>query len=131
MKVHERILQNFLAAVSAGRMEGLIRLLKEDILLFADGGGAVFAIQEQRITAFPKPIEGRENIVRLLLTLVPKFRESVPDYRQETTLVNGLPALLVFSGDEPKTLVALETEDGLVRNIYVQTNPDKLKHFRK
>ena len=131
MHVHERILQNFLAAVSAGSMEGLIRLLKEDILLFADGGGAVFAIQEQRITAFPKPIEGRENIVRLLLTLVPKFRESVPDYRQETTLVNGLPALLVYSGDEPKSLIALETEDGLVRNIYVQTNPDKLKHFRR
>ena len=131
MKVHERILQNFLAAVSAGSMEGLIRLLKEDILLFADGGGAVFAIQQQRITAFPKPIEGREKIVRLLLTLVPKFQESVPNYRQETTLVNGLPALLAYSGDEPKSLVVLETEDGLVSNIYVQTNPDKLKHFRK
>ena len=131
MKVHERILQNFLAAVSAGSMEGLIGLLKEDILLFADGGGAVFALQEQRISAFPKPIEGREKIVRLLLALVPKFQESIPDYRQETTLVNGMPALLVYSGDEPRSLVALETEEGLVRNIYVQSNPDKLKHFKK
>lgn len=131
MKVHERILQSFLAAVSAGSMEGLIGLLKEDILLFADGGGAVFALQQQRITAFPKPIEGRENIVRLLLTLVPKFQESVPDYRQEITMVNGLPALLAYSGQEPKSLVILETDGGLVSNIYVQTNPDKLKHFKQ
>jgi RNA polymerase sigma-70 factor (ECF subfamily) len=131
MRVHERIVHNFLEAVSAGSMDGLIRLLKEDILLFADGGGAVFAIEQRRITAFPKPIEGRENIVRLLLTLVPKFRESVPDYRQEITIANGLPTLLVFSGEEPMSMVALETEGELVKNIYVQTNPDKLKHFKK
>ncbi|HEY4111079.1 sigma-70 family RNA polymerase sigma factor [Puia sp.] len=131
MRVHERILHNFLEAISAGSMDGLIHLLKEDIRLFADGAGAVFVIQRQRITAFPKPIEGRENIGRLLLTLVPKFRQSVPDYNQHTTLVNGMPTLLVYSGDRPMSLVALETEGDLVRNIYVQTNPDKLKHFQK
>ncbi|HEY4338234.1 MAG TPA: hypothetical protein VGM89_20140 [Puia sp.] len=98
--------------------------------MFADGGGAVFSLQQQRITAFPKPIEGRENIVRILLHLVPKFRESVPDYRQTTTLVNGMPALLVYSGDTPVSLVALEMDDQQIKNIYVQTNPDKLKHLK-
>ncbi|HLZ85777.1 MAG TPA: RNA polymerase sigma factor SigJ [Puia sp.] len=131
MKVHERILSNFLEAVTAGSMEELIHLLKEDILLFADGGGAVFALQQQRITAFPKPIAGRENIVRVLLSLVPKFRTSVPDYRQETTLVNGLPTLVIYSGSTAVSLVALETDGEQIRNIYVQTNPDKLKHFKR
>jgi RNA polymerase sigma-70 factor (ECF subfamily) len=131
MKVHERILQGFLAAVAAGSMEGLIGLLKEDILLFADGAGAAFAMGQQKISAFPKPIKGREKIVRLLLRLVPKFQESVPGYRQETTLVNGLPTLVVYSFGRALSMVALETEDGLVRNIYVQTNPDKLKHLMK
>jgi RNA polymerase sigma-70 factor (ECF subfamily) len=42
-----------------------------------------------------------------------------------------MPTLLVYSGDRPMSLVALETEGDLVRNIYVQTNPDKLKHFQK
>lgn len=131
MKVHEKILQNFLSAVTAGDMESLIDLLKQDILLFADGGGTVFAVQEQRITAFPRPIEGRENVVKLLLHLVPKFMASVPDFHQETTLVNGLPTLVTYSGDQPISLVALETEGEQIRNIYVQTNPDKLKQFRK
>lgn len=129
MRVHERILHNFLEAISAGSMEGLIHLLKEDILLFADGGGAVFALQQQRITAFPKPIQGRDKIVRLLLHLIPKIRQSVPNYRQETTLVNGMPTLIVYSGDQPMSLVAIETEEEQVKNIYVQSNPDKLKHF--
>jgi RNA polymerase sigma-70 factor (ECF subfamily) len=131
MKVHERILHNFLGAVSAGRMEDLIRLLKEDILLFTDGGGSVLAIQNQRLTSFPKPIEGQENVGRLILSIVPKFRESVPNYRQETTLVNGMPAIVAYSGDEPRSLVALEIEGEHIRNIYVQSNPDKLKHLRK
>jgi RNA polymerase sigma-70 factor (ECF subfamily) len=131
LKVHERILHNFLGAIAAGRMDELINLLKEDIHLFADGSGALFTLKQQRLSAFPKPIVGRENIGRLLLNLVPKLRESVPDYRQTTTLVNGFPALLVYSGDEPKSLVVLETDGDQVRNIYVQTNPDKLKQFRK
>ena len=130
MKVHERILQNCLQAISAGSMEGLVQLLKEDIHLFADGGGTVFTLQQQRITAFPKPIEGRESVVRVLLDLVPKFMNSVPNSRRVTTLVNGMPALLLYSGDDPWSLVALEVNDGLVQNIYVQTNPDKLRHFR-
>jgi RNA polymerase sigma-70 factor (ECF subfamily) len=131
MKVHERILHNFLGAVSAGRMEDLIRLLKEDILLFTDGGGSVLAFQNQRITSFPKPIEGQENVSRLILTIVPKFRESTPNYRQETTLVNGMPAIVSYSGDEPRSLVALEIEGEQIRNIYVQSNPEKLKHLKK
>ena len=131
MKVHERILRNFMQAVMAGSMEELIGLLKEDIILFTDGGGVQVAVQQQRITAFPKPIKGRENIGRLLLTLVPKFRKSIPDFRQATTLVNGMPAIITYSGNEPRSLVALEIEDEQVRNIYVQSNPEKLKHFFK
>jgi RNA polymerase sigma-70 factor (ECF subfamily) len=131
MKVHERILHNFLEAVAAGGMDDLIDLLKDDIRMFADGGGTTFVLQDQRLTAFPKPIEGRGNVIRILLNLIPKFRQSVPDYRQETTLVNGLPALIAYSGDTPVSLVALETDGQQIRNIYVQTNPDKLKHFKK
>jgi RNA polymerase sigma-70 factor (ECF subfamily) len=131
MRVHERILQKFLAAVQAGEMDDLIQLLKEDILLFADGGGTSFMLEEQRLTAFPKPIEGRDKVIRLLLNLVPKFQRAVPDFHQETTIVNGHPALITFSGNQPVSLVALDTDGEQIRNIFVQTNPDKLKHFKK
>jgi len=131
MKVHEKILNNFLQAISDGSVEDLIDLLKEDILLFADGGGRTFTVQGQRLTAFAKPIHGRENVGRLLLTVVPKFIQSVPDFSQEIILANGLPSIISYSGDTPLSLVSLEPEGDRIRNIYVQTNADKLKHFKK
>ena len=131
MKVHEKILKNFVAAISEGSMEELIQLLKEDIHLFADGGGRSFQVQGQRLTAFAKPIQGRENIGRLLLSIVPKFRQSVPDFSQEFIFTNGMPSIISYSGDAPQSLVSLEIDDQSIRNIYVQTNPDKLKHLKK
>ncbi|MDO6430774.1 RNA polymerase sigma factor SigJ [Flavitalea sp. BT771] len=131
MKVHEKILKNFMAAISEGSMEELIQLLKEDIHLFADGGGRSFQVQGQRLTAFARPIQGRENIGRLLLSIVPKFRQSVPDFSQEFIFTNGMPSIISYSGDAPQSLVSLEIDDQTIRNIYVQTNPDKLKHLKK
>ena len=131
MKLHEKILNNFLRAIGDGSIDDLIGLLKEDIVLFADGGGRSFLVQGQRLTAFSKPIHGRENVGRLMLSVVPKFRQSVPDFSQRLTFANGLPSILSLSGDEPQSLVSLEPEGDLIRNIYVQTNPDKLRHFKK
>jgi RNA polymerase sigma-70 factor (ECF subfamily) len=131
MKVHEKILKNFMAAISEGSMEDLIQLLKEDIHLFADGGGRTLQVQGQRFTAFGKPLRGRKNIGRLLLSIVPKFRNSVPDFNQEFIFTNGMPSIISYSGKNPQSLVSLEIDDESIRNIYVQINPDKLKHLKK
>lgn len=131
MKLHEKILHNFLQAISEGKVNDLIEILKEDIHLFADGGGKTLMVNGQRLTAFSKPIIGKENVSRLLLSLVPKFRESVRDFSQTIIFSNGMPSILSYSGSSPVSLVSLEMNDVQIRNIYVQTNPDKLKHFQK
>jgi RNA polymerase sigma-70 factor (ECF subfamily) len=131
MKVHEKILQNFLLAISEGNVDDLIDLLKEDILLFADGGGKTFEVNGQRLMAFSKPIPGKENVCRLLLNVVPKFRQFTPDFSEELTFANGLPSIISYSGTSAISLVSLELDGDQIRNIYVQTNPDKLKHFNK
>src|SRR6266700_1434326 len=51
MKVHEKILNKFLGAASEGNMDDLIEILKEDIILFADGGGNSISLNGQRLTA--------------------------------------------------------------------------------
>jgi RNA polymerase sigma-70 factor, ECF subfamily len=131
MKVHERILHRFMQAVAEGNMEDLIDILKEDIVLFADGGGRYTAVKGQRLTAALKPIYGRENVSRLLTTTVPKFYRSLPDMTQEIIIVNGLPSIVTYSGGSPSSLVSLEPDGDKISNIYVQTNPDKLKQFTK
>jgi RNA polymerase sigma-70 factor (ECF subfamily) len=112
-------------------MDHLIGLLKEDILLFADGGGKIFNLGDQRLTAFKKPLQGRENIGRLLLSIMPKLRHSIPDFHQEIIFTNGMPSIISYSGENPFSLVSLESDGEYIRNIYVQSNPDKLKHLKK
>jgi len=131
ISVHEKMLNNFLLAIEDGSMDDLISLLKEDILLFADGGGKTFNLQGQRLTAFKKPIQGKDNIGRLLLAIIPKFRQSVPDFSQEIILTNGMPSIVSYSGADPVSLVSLDSDGEHIRNIYVQTNPDKLRHLKK
>lgn len=129
MKVHERVLHNFLRAVSEGSMDDLVALLKEDIVLYADGGGKAFMVNGQRLTAFPKPIYGRDKVCHLLLTTLPKLYQHVPDYHQEIIITNGLPAIISYTGTSPVALVSIEPYGDSIGNIYVQTNPDKLQQF--
>jgi len=131
LKVHEKILHNFLRAIGEGNMDDLIDLLKQDIQMVTEGGGAGLTLKNQHIKALPKPILGRENVSRLILTLLPKIRESVPNFSEDITFANGMPCIITYSGDQPLSLVALETDGEQIRNIYVQTNPEKLKHFKK
>jgi RNA polymerase sigma-70 factor (ECF subfamily) len=131
LRIHEKMLKNFLKAASEGNMEDLISLFKEDIQLFADGGGKSLVVGGQRLTAFLKPIAGRKNVTRALLSTAPKFRESVIDFRQEITFINGLPSIVSYSGNEPLGVVMIEPEGDQIKTIYLQTNPDKLKHLKK
>ena len=130
VKMHEKVLNKFLLAVSDGKMEDFIGVLKEDIILFADGGGTTLNVGSQRLSATLKPIYGRENVSRLLLTVFPKLKH-IPDFNQEFIIANGLPTIISYSGDTPISVISVEPVDDLISNIYIQTNPDKLKRFKK
>jgi RNA polymerase sigma-70 factor (ECF subfamily) len=131
LKVHEKVLGNFLQALTEGQMEELIHLLKEDITLYADGGGNVLHANGKRFTAALKPVHGKEHVSRLLLAVVLKMRQYVPAFTQQLIMANGLPSILTSSGPEPLSLITIQPEGDHIRNIYLQTNPDKLHSFRK
>jgi RNA polymerase sigma-70 factor (ECF subfamily) len=131
VKVHEKILNKFLEAVSEGSLDDLIDVLKEDIVLYADGGGSSFTLNGQRLSATLNPIYGRENVSRLLMTVMPKLYQHMPHFSNEIIISNGLPTILSYSGDTPIALISVEPGDEQIRNIYIQTNPDKLKRFKK
>lgn len=130
LKVHERVLNNFLQALTEGQMDKLIHLLQHDIILFADGGGSVLHANGKKFTAARNPIHGREHVGRLLQTVVNKMRQHVPAFTQRMIIANGLPSILTFSGQQALSLISIEPEGDLIRNIYLQTNPDKLHSFR-
>ena len=111
----------FLAVVQGGRAEDLERLLADDVVFWADGGG--------KAPATPRPLHGAVAVARFLAGLV---RRGAPlGIRLEPTLVNGEPGLLTI-GPSSELLGALSMmfdEDGQVVSLSNQINPDKLRHL--
>lgn len=130
-KVHEKMLNSFLLAISEGNLDELIQVLKEDIVLFAEGGGAAFMINGQRLTAFSKPIYGRARVSKLLLTILQKIDRSFPDVQREIIIVNGLPSVISYLDNRAMALISIEPSGDQIKHIYVQTNPEKLKRFQR
>jgi RNA polymerase sigma-70 factor (ECF subfamily) len=111
----------FLAVVQGGRAEDLERLLADDVVFWADGGG--------KAPATPHPLHGAVAVARFLAGLV---RRGAPlGIRLEPTLVNGQPGLLTIgpSGELLGALSMMFDEESQVVSLSNQINPDKLRHL--
>lgn len=118
----ERLAHAFLAASRDGDLERLKELLAEDARLISDGG--------RRVAAIGIPIDGRARIIRVFTGMLRKHPLPA-DTRVEALRINGLPGLLLRTGDgTPIQTMALELDEALrIRGIYVLRNPDKLRRF--
>ena len=113
---HERLVESFLQAVEAGDVDSLTNLLAEDVVVWTDGGGKVFAALN--------PIEGRINAIRFILG---SQRFSPGPYAAEIASVNGRAAVLLRLEDGRVFLaINLETDRTHIRTLHVVGNPDKL-----
>ncbi|MEW2074863.1 RNA polymerase sigma-70 factor [Streptomyces sp. NPDC013433] len=108
--------ERFLAAAADGDLEGLLELLAPDARLVGDSGG--------KSRAPLRVLESADHVGRFLLGVA---RKSVPDLSLRFLELNGGPAVLVLSGDEPDSVVQLDVAGGRVRTVYVIRNPDKLR----
>lgn len=109
------VLREFLTACSTGDATQLTALLSKDAVLFSDGGG--------KASAALNPIIGADRVVRFLIGISRK----IPALSIEFAEVNGGVGALLRDGDRPYSVVALElTAEGLIANLYLVTNPDKL-----
>jgi RNA polymerase sigma-70 factor (ECF subfamily) len=70
-------------------------------------------------------------VSRLLISVIQKIVQFTPDLHREIIIVNGLPSIINYSGNDPRALVSIEPDGDQIKNIYVQTNPEKLKRFKR
>jgi RNA polymerase sigma-70 factor (ECF subfamily) len=117
---HERLLTGFFSACFSGDLDGLKRMLAEDVTVWADSGGKVKA-------AARRPIHGADSVARLYLGLVKKNHgEIVP----EITEVNGWPALVLRTNGVVFNVFAIETDGERIHAIHSILNPDKLNRMQ-
>ncbi|MGW0072816.1 RNA polymerase sigma-70 factor [Streptosporangium sandarakinum] len=122
-----KIVEEFLSAALSGDTEPLIRLLADDAVSIADGGGKVVArrtpvIGAMGIAQYLRGMFQRSDSKRTLVGGDPTFYAVV---------VNGGPAVLVKVGEKVIGVICLDaTPDGLA-SIHIQVNPDKLQRIAR
>lgn len=119
----EELARRFVAAAVEGNAEGLLRLLAADVVAYGDGGG--------KAPAFPRPVFGRERVVRLFAGLRGRA-EQLRVTTLRSAAINGQPGAVFFDPEgQPVLVVSLDIADDQVQAIRAVSNPDKLSHLRQ
>lgn len=117
---HQQVLFGFMSAVAQGDLATLERLLANDVVASADGGG--------RVSAATKPIHGAHAVARYLVGLA---RKTGPEVERAVVEVNGWPTLVLHQGGQVFVVLAIETEGERVHAVRLVLNPDKLGALAK
>jgi RNA polymerase sigma-70 factor (ECF subfamily) len=112
------VVRDFRAAWTAQDIESLIGLLDPAAVATADSGG--------RVVAFRDPIEGGENIARLLVGLAARLQDAV--VISEAT-VNGRPGLIAEQDGVTISVYAFEVAGDRVTRLWIMRNPEKLRRW--
>jgi RNA polymerase sigma factor (sigma-70 family) len=121
----EELARRFFEAAAGGDMDALLGMLAPDVVLHADGGGKTQAIT--------KPLAGRQNVTRMLVSLLRRARNIGASLR--LAWVNGRPGAVLYDA-EGRVVSVMELDtvpngdgDGVVQTIHAVVNPDKLGHL--
>lgn len=116
---HDHLIHHFFQAIEGGDLEGLTRLLAEDVVVWTDGGGKVVAALH--------PICGRDLAARFMLN----SKQLAPGpFVGEMASVNGRSAIILRNQEGGIFLVVnVETDETLIRTVHIVGNPDKLHYL--
>src|SRR3954468_18113865 len=113
--------ERFTAATLTGDVEALMATLAPGVTLLTDGGG--------RTKAARRPIVGPRKVATYL-SAVASDGLTGPDLRLDIVDVNGAPAVAARAGGQVFVVVQVDVgADGLIEQVHVVLNPDKLTGF--
>ncbi|MBM9579016.1 sigma-70 family RNA polymerase sigma factor [Leptospira sp. 201903070] len=119
-ETRRKLLHNFLLAASKGEPELLVPFLKEEIVLWSDGGGKVHAARV--------PLFGRERIASFLIRTgkKPLFSNTELFF----TETNGSESVIVYHKDKPVYLRSFLMDQEGISYIYTMLNEDKFSAYK-
>jgi RNA polymerase sigma-70 factor (ECF subfamily) len=114
----------FFGAVQTGDMGALTQLLVEDVGFRSDGGG--------KVSAARRVLRGRNEVATFLVKVVHASTAAEPSgsVALKEYWFNGAPGFVLYMGGEPVSAFSFELRDGMISEIYVVRNPEKLSAFQ-
>jgi RNA polymerase sigma-70 factor (ECF subfamily) len=111
------VTERFLAACVGGDVDALLAAMAPDVVLLSDGGG--------KAKAPLRPILGSAKVARFLAAIGPVGAD-VPGLQAAIVEVNGAPAVAAWTSEGPYMTVQVLVSEGLIRQVILVTNPEKL-----
>ncbi|HEX2590375.1 MAG TPA: RNA polymerase sigma factor SigJ [Rhizomicrobium sp.] len=117
---HRALLERFLAAAATQDPAALVPLLKDDVILYSDGGGIVAAALN--------PIYGADKVARFTTGVIRKFGVGA-NFSAAPTELNGAPGFILRNGIELHSALTVEVDGDQISAIYLVRNPEKLRRI--
>lgn len=117
----ETILRHFLHAAKTGDMDGMIRLLGNEAVLYSDGGG--------KVSAALRPITSPQRIAAFLSALTKKALQQPSRYQIIPQRINGSAGLLIMEDGAVSNVFSFSFQRQQISAVYIVRNPDKLAHL--
>jgi RNA polymerase sigma-70 factor (ECF subfamily) len=113
------LIEAFLAAARGGDLQRLTALLREDVVVTADGG--------DKVSAGTRPVYGAAKAARLFSKIFERFYARA---RCRQASFNHAPALVIETPVRRIVYIFDFDADGRIANVYAVANPDKLGHLQ-
>lgn len=119
-EAHARLLGAFVFACQAGDVDGLRRLLADDVRAHTDSGGKVRAAR--------RVLHGADAVARFFVGITRKGAGE--GISLELRELNGRPAFVLFRDGKIASTFGVDTDGERIVAVHVVSNPDKLARLR-
>jgi RNA polymerase sigma-70 factor (ECF subfamily) len=121
---HQRLLDAFVRAASAGDVTTLVGLLADDAVVITDGGPEGRA--RGNLRNLRQPLEGASRVAAFVAAAArPTGLALVPEQRE----LNGQPAIVFFHEDRPFAALLLAVADGKIQRVFFHGDLTRLHHL--
>jgi len=121
-EAHERLLDAFMRAASAGDTAALVALLADDAVLVTDGGPA--GRRARNVRNLPAPLAGAARIAAFVAAV---SRDS--GLSAEVHELNGQPAMVLYADDAPFGALLLGVSDDRIHRVFFHGDSARLRYL--
>ena len=116
---HTQLLEAFLTAVYQRDFAQLKQILRDDVVMYQDGGG--------KVAAALKPLFGTDKVTRFLEGIMGLDLNTDAPFRVTPVYLNGVPAVLIYRDEVLDTVFYSVAEGDNLAEVYFVRNPDKIR----